>query len=233
MKSVAILQPYFFPYIGHLQLIEKADCLVIYDDVNYFKKGYINRNYLLHNNTPVLYTLPINKVSQNKKINELSYNFNDDTLVKKIKFLYKNKKNLESILNFINKIYYLKKSSVSHINTRTLIYILRRLKIKKKIIFSSKIKKNNQLKGQDKIIEICKKIDAENYINLIGGKKLYDQDKFMKNNLNLLFLKPELVINEDFVYHENEICNLSSLHHVIFFDRFQMNEKIAKGHICA
>ena len=49
MKSVAIMQPYFLPYIGYFQLLAAVDTFVVLDDVNYINRGWINRNRLLIN----------------------------------------------------------------------------------------------------------------------------------------------------------------------------------------
>ena len=65
--KVAIMQPYLFPYIGYYQLIKAVDSFVLLDDVNYIKKGWINRNRILLNGSPHLFTMPLEKASQNKK----------------------------------------------------------------------------------------------------------------------------------------------------------------------
>ncbi|MDA3872330.1 MAG: WbqC family protein, partial [Candidatus Marinimicrobia bacterium] len=75
--KLAIMQPYFFPYIGYFQLINAVDKFVVYDDVNFIKRGWINRNYININNKKVLFTLPVKDKSQNKLINQHSYNFDD------------------------------------------------------------------------------------------------------------------------------------------------------------
>ena len=71
MKSVAIMQPYFLPYLGYFQLIHASDLFVCFDDVNYIKKGWINRNQILVNGKPHLFTIPLLGASQNKKINQI------------------------------------------------------------------------------------------------------------------------------------------------------------------
>jgi len=70
------MQPYVFPYIGYFQLIELADVFVFYDDVNFIKQGWINRNNVLANNKSLLFTIPLNKISSFVKINEVIINEN-------------------------------------------------------------------------------------------------------------------------------------------------------------
>ena len=69
--KVAIMQPYFMPYLGYFQLITAVDRFVIYDDVNYIKRGYINRNAILIDGHAHSFTLPLRKASQNKLIHEI------------------------------------------------------------------------------------------------------------------------------------------------------------------
>ena len=71
MKA-AIMQPYFLPYIGYFQLINAVDVFVVYDDVNYIKKGWINRNNILVNGEGFLFNIPLQEVSQNKSINQIN-----------------------------------------------------------------------------------------------------------------------------------------------------------------
>ena len=85
---VAIMQPYFIPYIGYWQLINMVNTFVIYDDVNFTKGGFVNRNNILHNNTSQLVTLQLIGASQNKKINEISVGNNSKKILKKIKHNY-------------------------------------------------------------------------------------------------------------------------------------------------
>ena len=77
---LAIMQPYFFPYIGYLQLINAVDRFVILDDVNFINKGWINRNRILLNGAPHLFTLPLIKAIQNKLISEIEI-LHDDKFV--------------------------------------------------------------------------------------------------------------------------------------------------------
>src|ERR1041384_2809372 len=67
---LAVMQPYFFPYAGYFQLLHAADCFVFFDDVNFIKKGWINRNNILYQGKIHPFTIPLAKVSQNKRINE-------------------------------------------------------------------------------------------------------------------------------------------------------------------
>ena len=80
--KVGIMQPYFFPYIGYWQLMDVVDVYVVYDDVNYINRGWINRNKILINGQPEYFRLPLLGASQNKLINEINVN-HDAKLLKK------------------------------------------------------------------------------------------------------------------------------------------------------
>ena len=75
--KVAIMQPYIFPYLGYFQLIKSVDKFIFYDDVNFIKKGWINRNKILINGKESIITFPLIKASQNKLINEIDLFLNN------------------------------------------------------------------------------------------------------------------------------------------------------------
>ena len=68
MIKVAVMQPYAFPYFGYLQLMKAVDHFVFMDDVTFIKKGWMNRNKLIANGEEQIFTIPVSKISQNKKI---------------------------------------------------------------------------------------------------------------------------------------------------------------------
>ena len=84
-KKVGIMQPYFVPYIGYWQLLNAVDEYVIYDDVNYIKSGWINRNRILINGNPTYFNIPILGASSFKLINEISVNQNEKLIQKNLK----------------------------------------------------------------------------------------------------------------------------------------------------
>ena len=85
--TVAIMQPYLFPYIGYWQLIHAVDTFVIFDDVNYIKKGYINRNNILVNGQKQTFTLELMSASQNKLINDIDIGNNIEKVMESIVIL--------------------------------------------------------------------------------------------------------------------------------------------------
>ena len=196
MKT-GIMQPYFFPYIGYFQLINAVDQFVLYDDVAYIKNGWINRNQYLLNGIPKYFTLSLDGASSFTPIN-LTYIQEDDKQKTKEKVLktlgmaYSRAPFFKAVYGLIEEIILNPDNNIASYNECSIRQICDYLGIKTKIIVSSKIEKDGSLKGQDRVIEVCKRLDTSTYFNAIGGKSLYASDIFEKNGLALKFLRPHL-----------------------------------------
>jgi len=75
--KLAIMQPYLFPYIGYFQLIHAVDSFVVYDDVNFIKGGWINRNFILSQGEKSRITLQLQGASPNLLINQVNNDFHE------------------------------------------------------------------------------------------------------------------------------------------------------------
>lgn len=212
--KLAIMQPYFFPYIGYWQLISAVDTFVIYDDVNYVKKGYINRNQILVNNASHLITLELIGASQNKRINEIVVGGNLTKLLKTINLAYKRAPYFHETFPVLEDILMQKEDNLACFIGYSLLKVSEYLGIHTQFTYSSLIKKNNSLKAQDKIIEICKNLQATDYVNTIGGRSLYGRDVFKRNDLGLHFLKPAKIKYMQF--KEEFVPNLSIIDILMF-----------------
>lgn len=215
-KKIAIMQPYFFPYIGYWQLINAVDIFVLYDDVNFIKKGWINRNNILLNKSKHLITIPLLNVSQNKHINECIISDDDkiiNNIIKTINLAYRKAPYYNLVFPTLEKIIKTK-GSISDLVLKSVLWIKEYLNIDTEIILSSSIDKNNELKGQDKIIEIVKKLNGNHYINAIGGQELYDKEIFNNNEIKLNFIKMKEIKYKQF---NNEfVPNLSFIDVLMF-----------------
>ena len=199
------MQPYFFPYIGYFQLIAAVDKFVVYDDVNYIKGGWINRNKILLNNKESLFTIPLNNSSSFAKINSIQVNKKLFPLWKK-KFLkslmqsYQNAPNFEKVFQLVEKILEIndEEITISALSVKAIKRFVEYLKIKTEIIETSSIYINNHLKAQDRLLDICKQLHCTHYINPIGGTVLYDKVAFKSQNIDLTFLKSNVVLYKQF-----------------------------------
>ncbi len=189
--KIGIMQPYLFPYIGYWQLIGAVDEFVILDDVNFIKRGYINRNNLLVNGMPKLFSIPIASASQNKLIMETRLLFDKkekDRFMKMLEFSYKKAPEYINVIPLIENIIYNSEEDLTEYIRYQLFAICDYLGIKTDICRSSELKKNNQFCAQERIIEICRRKGADIYINPSGGRKLYDHRTFQDNGIELFFL---------------------------------------------
>jgi len=190
------MQPYLFPYIGYFQLIKVVDKFILFDDVNYIKKGWINRNRILVNKEEFMFTIPVKAMSQNKHINELFLVEEDKwkkKLVKTLEESYKNAPNFESAFSLLNQIIYLKEQNLSKYILNSLEQLKEYLGITTEIVPSSSIYGNGELKAQDRILDICRKESADQYFNAIGGMELYSKEEFAKEGIVLKFLRPSKI----------------------------------------
>ncbi|MGE4457316.1 MAG: WbqC family protein [Arcobacteraceae bacterium] len=213
--TLAIMQPYLFPYIGYWQLINSVDTFVIFDDVNFIKKGYINRNSILVGGKSQQITLELIGASQNKLINEIEVGNNSQKLLKTIEMAYKKAPYFYDVFPMIEDILNNKEKNLAKFIGYSLEHISNYLKLNTKFIYSSDIEKESSLKAQDKIIDICKKLEATDYINAIGGQELYNKEKFQGKNMELNFLKTELTEYKQF---KNDFIPYLSIIDILMFN---------------
>jgi hypothetical protein len=204
--KLAIMQPYIFPYIGYFQLIKAVDKFVIYDDVNFINRGWINRNRILVNGKDSLFTIPLKEASQNKLINEIEVNWDDAWKSKWLKTLeqsYKKAPYFQQVLPIIEQTLGQEKTIFSEIIVENLKLINAYLGITTEIISSSSIYQNTELKAQTRIVDICLQEKANHYINPIGGIELYQKEVFEEKGMQLNFIKSKPVqypqLKNDFV----------------------------------
>lgn len=204
--KLAIMQPYIFPYIGYFQLIKAVDKFVIYDDVNFINRGWINRNRILVNGKDSLFTIPLKEASQNKLINEIEVNWDDAWKSKWLKTLeqsYKKAPYFQQVRPIIEQTLEQEKTIFSEIIVENLKLINAYLGITTEIIPSSSIYQNIELKAQTRILDICLQEKANHYINPIGGIELYQKEVFEEQGMQLNFIKSKPVqypqLKNDFV----------------------------------
>jgi len=191
--KVAIMQPYFFPYGGYFQLMKSVDKFIFLDDVQYVRRGWINRNKISDpsKKSQIILTVPVKKSTQNTLI--LDMKICDGWVEKHLK-TFKHVYGKTVILHPLYKFYssFNDFNSLSELLIALLKWTANYLKIKNEFMISSEI--NCDGYGQDKIINLCKAVNGTEYYNLPGGINLYNSDVFEKNGLKLNFI--------DTSYHE-------------------------------
>ena len=199
--KIAIMQPYFLPYIGYFQLMNVVDKFILYDDVNYINRGWVNRNRILINGQPNLVTIPLIQATQNKLINEIEVSNEGkwkEKLLKKIRLAYAKAPFFKIVFPILEKIINTPEKKVSIFIAFSLRQINEYLELPTIIQETSTIYKNNNLKGQHRILDICMKENAQTYINPFSGKELYDKRLFKEKGVELFFLKPQIILYSQF-----------------------------------
>lgn len=213
--KVAIMQPYFFPYIGYFSLIKVVDLFVFYDDVNYIKRGWVNRNRILINSEAKYLTLNVKNGSQNKLINEIEFDDNRQKLLKTIELNYKKAPYFKQVWPLLETNLKLKTTSLADIAINSVRSVTNYLGMQTKFEISSvSYPETKGLERSERLIQICRKTHADTYINAIGGIDLYDKNDFLKNHINLQFLKPQLLQYKQ--YKETFIPGLSIIDVLMF-----------------
>ncbi|MES2132270.1 MAG: WbqC family protein [Bacteroidota bacterium] len=190
--KLGIMQPYFLPYLGYFQLIKAVDVFVIYDDVNYIKQGWVNRNRFSKGAEPCYITLELSGSSSFKKINEISVGHNKAKIVKTLNAYYKKATHFGETMDLAERILNFPEDNLSGFLSNSIKLICNELNIETNIRISSELTKNNELKAQEKIIHMCKLLNAGVYINAIGGQELYSKEAFALQGMELKFIQSKL-----------------------------------------
>ncbi|WP_259295009.1 WbqC family protein [Paraburkholderia sp. DHOC27] len=189
------MQPYFLPYLGYFQLMAKVDAFVLYDDVAFINRGWINRNRINIQGSAHMLTVPLARASQNRLICDID--ISDDTTwrnrtLKSIQQAYSRSSQFSRVFPLVESIIRYPADNLAVYLSHSLIALRDHLGLKTEIIPTSRRYGNATLKGQDRIIDICRIEGADDYINAIGGVELYDRAAFDAHGTKLSFLTPTL-----------------------------------------
>ena len=191
MARLAIMQPYLFPYMGYWQLMKAVDRFVIYDDVNYIKGGWINRNRILVNGEPAYFTIPLDQASPYDAITavhmQTGYRLREK-LKKSLTLTYARSPYFDEVWPTLARIINYDTDNLADFLVHQLVELARNLEITTEFQRSSVTTPKQALAGQARVIEICKLNGATHYINASGGRELYDGTTFRENGLDLRFL---------------------------------------------
>jgi len=191
--NLAVMQPYLFPWIGYFQLIDCADRFLIYDDVQYIKGGWINRNRLLMNGQAVFFTLPVRGGSHASPINQRRFaeTFERDKkrLLKTLQSAYASAPHFKSTLRVVQECLACEEDNVAQFLTRSLRILCETLNITTPLEVSSHANSAANFRGQDRLVQLCRELGATQYINAIGGRELYDPTPFAEQGVELRFLQ--------------------------------------------
>lgn len=216
--KISINQPAFLPWINYFKRISEVDIFVLLDDVQFEKNSYINRNKILsqNDNQDLWLTIPLEKMkfhSKDNVIKNLSISSDKFWKKKQLKTIVQNlskQNNFSLIRNDIDKIYGYNDTNLLKFLINQLEIIKKILKIDTKIIQSSDLGINQ--KKSFKIFEICKKLNADEYVSGPEGKNYLDKSLF-KNKIKLSYF------NNDEIYKtfERDLIKYSIIQSFSFY----------------
>jgi hypothetical protein len=217
--KLGIMQPYFFPYIGYFQLMNAVDEFIIYDNIEFTKKGWINRNRILVNGNDSFISIPIKKDSdyldiRNRSLAEI-WSLEKKKILNRIIASYKKAPIFESVYPIIEKCFFFEEDNLFKFIYNSLTILKEYLEIKTPFLISSTISIDHALKADKKVVAICKARKADLYLNPIGGIELYRRDDFKDEGIDLYFLKSDEVRYKQF---NNEFVPWLSMIDVMMFN---------------
>ena len=213
----AIMQPYFLPYIGYFQLIAAVNLFIVYDNIKYTKKGWINRNRFLCNGRDVMFSLPLKGDSDLLDIRErrLASDFNCDRLINQLVGAYRKAPYFEYAFPLLEQILRQEEQNLFQFLYRSIILVCQHIGITTEIRISSDIPIDHGLKNQHKVLALCAAAGTNVYVNAIGGTDLYSKEDFRSHRIELKFIR-----SKPFVYRQfgNDFVPLLSIIDVLMFN---------------
>lgn len=214
---LGIMQPYLLPYIGYFQLVHAVDMLILYDNIKYTKKGWINRNRFLRDGKDVIFSIPLRSDSDSLHIRDrhIAADFDPDKLINQLRGAYVRAPYVGQTLQLLEDMVHREESNLFDFLNYSIRKTCQHLGIATEIRSSSDIEIDHSLKGQEKVLAICSALDATTYINLPGGVGLYENRAFQERNIELRFIQPQLC---EYSQQGNEFVPWLSILDVLMFN---------------
>jgi hypothetical protein len=229
--KLAIMQPYFFPYIGYFQLINAVDTFVVYDDIEYTKKGWINRNRILMNGKDFLFSIPLRNDSDFLEINKRfladNYPEHKKKILGQVQSAYSRAPEFKKIFPLVEECMNFPDNNLFNFILNSINKTCAFLDINTQFILSSALKIDKGLKGEEKVVAINKILGSSVYINAIGGQELYSKENFLQNGIELKFIKMGTIQYKQF---NNEFVPGLSIIDVMMFNPKEKIKEYLQSH---
>jgi hypothetical protein len=192
---LAIMQPYFFPYLGYFELLDNVDCWLVFDNAQYVRRGWINRNRIMHPREGWKYlTVPVSRAPQKTEIRHMRLVEGLDWkqhVLKEVAHYKASAPNYRALVEIISDIDCADGGSLSQLNLDLVTKVCEVLGIEVQIALASALQQAEpkDLSAQQRILHYCKILNAETYLNLPGGRDLYEARAFETQGIKLRFLK--------------------------------------------
>lgn len=193
-KTVAVMQPYVFPYAGYFSLVQASDVFVFYDDVHFRKGGWINRNRILINGAPYLFSIPLKNGSPNVLIKDVETRdagrFREKFL-KQLDLAYRKAPYFDQGMAYVEGVFASGGDHVSDLAIHSVKGLYALIGIERDFLLSSKaFAESRGMEKSDRLIAITKALGADSYVNAPGGQALYSKEYFKRQGVSLSFVRP-------------------------------------------
>lgn len=191
---LAIMQPYFLPYIGYFQLIHAVDTLILYDNIKYTKRGWINRNRFLRNGKDALFSIPLKSASDALDIRDrhIADDYARERLLSQFAGAYKRAPYFLQTMRLAEEIIQYSEDNLYGYLWHSITKTCQHIGISTALRTSSEISIDHSLKSEEKVLALCAAMQAKTYINLPGGAGLYSDEAFRERGIELRFIQPQL-----------------------------------------
>ena len=211
---LAIMQPYFMPYIGYFQAIAAVDKYILYSNLTFIKEAWMNRNRLLmRDGTIVLATVPIRSKSSHTMIYDVEIDNSKpwkEKLLRTLQMCYSRKPYYDETYPLIVDLLAPDYNLLKDLNAATTIGIARHLGINTQIEADNSrylpmehtlqyiesdysllphLERTHPIRKVARVIEMCRREGADHFINAIGGQQLYSKDEFAQYGIRINFVQ--------------------------------------------
>lgn len=186
----AVMQPYFYPYMGYYRLMACADIFVIFDCVQFPRRGRVHRTEVPGKKGESEWlTLPLKRADRNTVISAMELSSQAQRIIKErlARHAWYHTAN-GPLAGWIKKNLQDPGDCLATLLTRQLAFVRDQLGFTCEIIRSSHLGLEAELRGQNRVLQIAKTVGASTYINSPGGKHLYSSEMFETGGVTLKFL---------------------------------------------
>lgn len=184
---VAIMQPYFFPYLGYYQLAASVNHFVFLDDAHFIRRGHINRNRILLDGQPFRFVLPVSSASQNSRINQLCFNGDHKRFLQQLRHAYHRAPFFDVVYALVESVCQQSQQNVARVCANSIVRVFDYLGKPLQVSWASSVE--SEQRGQGRILELCRHWHADTYHNASGGCHLYDCATFNDQGIELRFVR--------------------------------------------
>lgn len=185
----AILQSNYIPWAGYFSIISKVNTFIFYDFVQYTNNDWRNRNKIKSGDSIKWLTIPVPKQGRTSRSIEDTYPSNNLWKSKHIRTVYhsyRRAKEFGAVYPMLENLYSsLEGKSISQINQEIIEFICKYLEIQVKFINSSDLSFGGN--KTQRLVEICKSLDAEQYLSGPSAKNYLDTELFERNSIEVVW----------------------------------------------